>query len=230
MTAELPFNVDCWNTGDKDALRILTHFHGDHIPCELPAKLVVPVEVKTATPIAENNYERYYQQIEKQKGEFIKISEVRKIKHLGDTAVLLKLGFGSSTAMLIGDYDYPEWKELRDNVKNHRPLPDYFIFPIYAKKVSGAKGRLQSKSSDLYRVQRELVDELRKVRDVMGKPKLIGLAHSKEAKKLKGLNTFVSFDERVPSLDDYRYGLIECGSIDVCKGCQRLQNHDRMKG
>ncbi len=112
-------------------------------------------------------------------------------------------------------------------VKQHQP--DYFIIPVSAQFISEQKGRLQKNSKHLSEAQRSLINETKKIKRDLGKPKVIGLAHSKKAKKLRGIDIFIDYSQRLPSLDDYRDGLVECGSMEICKSCQRAHNGHKNK-
>ncbi len=225
----VPFNVDCWNISEKDP-RIITHFHGDHIPCRFPVAVVVPFEVRYLTEKSQYLSDKYSHYFNEQKTK-MKIENIGKVKHLYDYIPLLKIEFvqqsKKKTAILVGDYDAPEWKKIKEAVKWHQP--DYLIIPVYAKFISGQKGRLQKNSKHLSEVQKLLINEVKKIKRDLGKPEVIGLAHSKKAKKLRGIDIFIDYLQRLPSLDDYRDGLIECGSMEICKGCQRVHNGRRNK-
>ncbi len=225
----ISFNVDCWNISETD-LRIITHFHGDHIPCRLPVEVVIPFEVRYLTENSQYLSDKYSHYFNEQKTEMT-IESVGKVKHLYDYIAMLKIEFGQQskkkTAILVGDYDAPGWKKIKEAVKQHQP--DYFIIPVYVQFISGQKGRLQKNSKHLSEAQRSLINEIRKIKRDLGKPKVIGLAHSKKAKKLRGIDIFIDYSQRLPSLDEYRDGLVECGSRRICKGCQRAHNGHRNK-
>ncbi|GCC10030.1 hypothetical protein IPdc08_00048 [archaeon] len=221
----VPFNVDCWNISEKN-LRIITHFHGDHIPCRLPVEVVVPFDVKYLTEKSQYLSDKYSHYFNEQKTEMA-IESIGKLKHVYDYIAMLKIEFEKKTAILVGDYDAPEWKKIEEAVKLHQP--DYLIIPVYAKFISGQKGRLQKNSKHLSEAQRLLINEIKKIKRDLGKPEVIGLAHSKKAKKLRGIDIFIDYLQRLPSLDDYRDGLIGCESMEICKGCQRVHNGRRSK-
>ncbi len=230
MVDEIPFNVDCWVISPEAKCRLLTHFHGDHIPCKLPVEIVVPFDVKFLTESSQYLSEKYSHYFKEQKTN-MHIEAVGKVKHIHDDAAVLKIKFKRQSSekivILVGDYDAPEWEKLAELVKRHQP--DYFIFPVYTRFVSGQKGRLQRNSKHLSEAQRTLVREIKRIKRDLGKPVIVGLAHSKKAEKLRELDIFIEYSQRIPSLDNYRDGLVECGSMEICKGCQRVRNHHRSK-
>jgi len=221
-----PFNIDCWVLNLETKCRIITHFHGDHLPCYLPARVVVPFEVKYLSDRSEHQYERLQRNFDEQKlPKNLKIEQVGKLRHLGDFVAVLKITDSETSKeyIVIGDYDAPAGKELVRIIVKEKP--DTMFLPIYSKYVSSKYGRAQELTSSLYETQKWVIKEIKKR---SSETKIIGLAHSEKARgKGLGLHGFFSFKRRIPSLDDYRQGFTKCGSTEFCKGCQRAKNGHR---
>ncbi len=201
----VPFNVDCWNISPQSDVRILTHFHKDHIPCLLPSALIVPFEVKYVDSYSEHQYNIYAKDIKEKKSPF-EIKEVARGAHLNTTVPILSIKFKENSedidsllnniepvgaeeksdkediAIIIGDYDPPAADTIIKCVKTEKP--DFLIIPAYAKKVSNKKGRLLEKPTNLSDAQKHIIQKVRKIKKVFGKPVIINLAHSKKAERL----------------------------------------------
>ncbi len=213
----VPFNVDCWNISPQSDVRILTHFHKDHIPCLLPSALIVPFEVKYVDSYSEHQYNIYAKDIKEKKSPF-EIKEVARGAHLNTTVPILSIKFKEKIAIIIGDYDPPAADTIIKCVKTEKP--DFLIIPAYAKKVSNKKGRLLEKPTNLSDAQKYIIREVRKIKKVFGKPVIITLAHSKKAERLP-VDIHIEYNQKIPSLLDYQSGVVECNSYDFCEKCKR---------
>ncbi len=85
----------------------------------------------------------------------LKVKEVCKVEHLAGYLRVLLIEINCVSAIVIGDYDPPSWREIVKTVGNKEP--DILFIPVYAKLVSNQKGRLLKTSKDLFIVQKKMV-------------------------------------------------------------------------
>ncbi|HDL15438.1 MAG TPA: hypothetical protein ENH28_04720 [Euryarchaeota archaeon] len=205
-------NIDCWNFGGKN--RVLTHSHEDHIPCR-PMKLSILPDTNT-------DFYHLYEELQGAGYTFksdLKIKEVCKVEHLAGYVRVLLIEENCVSAIVIGDYDPPSWREIVKTVGNKEP--DILFIPVYAKLVSNQKGRLLKTSKDLYFIQKKMVKEIQRKMRGLKQPYIVGMAHSKRAVTFQGLDEFIPYNQRIPSLLEYNKCLILCGEYSICKGCPR---------
>ncbi len=205
-------NIDCWNVGGKS--RVLTHSHEDHIPCR-QMKLSILSDTQVDSYLL-------YQTLQKIGYLFkhdLKVKEVCKVEHLAGYVRVLLIEENCVSAIVVGDYDPPSWREIVKTVGNKEA--DILFIPVYAKLVSNQKGRLLKTSKDLFIVQKKMVKIIRRKMIGLKQPYIVGMAHSKGAFAFQGLDEFIPYNQRIPSLLEYKEGLISCGEFNICKGCPR---------
>ena len=133
----------------------------------------------------------------------LKVKEVCKVKHLAGYVRVLLIEENCVSAIVIGDYDPPSWKEIVKTVGNKEP--DILFIPVYAKLVSNQKGRLLKTAKDLFIIQKKMVKIIQRKMRGLKQPYIVGMAHS------KGAVTFQGLDEFIPRSEERRVGK-ECRS------------------